>query len=120
MKEFTVRPAYTKPELPLIEFRGDHRADGFPSVLRILESALQGLSVTGTSPTPDDFLWVCQYAGGCFEISDDWGGLFITPLTNTAVVVEEVAAALVCSGLFKRVTWWVPNIAFNPDAFGAG
>ncbi len=106
MEEFAVRPAYGTPGIPLIEFRGDHRSVEFPSVHLILDKELPGLSVSGSQPSPDDFVWACTYDGGSFEISDDWGGLFIIPRSNPSVVSEQVAFALARSGRFKRVSWW--------------
>lgn len=105
MEEFAVRPEYRTPELSLIEFRGEHRVVGFPSVVLILEQQLEGFVANGSWPSPDEFLWACEYSGGRFEISDDWGGLFIIPVNNTQTVIEDVAAALVRSELFKRVAW---------------
>jgi hypothetical protein len=106
MEEFCVRPAYGKPDLPLIEFRGMHRAPEFPPVLRLLSSQLPSFRSVGGLPALDDFLWNCEYTGGSFELSDDWGGLFIIPLEQPAEVARDVAAALERTGYFKRVPWW--------------
>jgi hypothetical protein len=103
MEKFRVRPAYNTPGLLLIEFCGDHRADYFPSVLKLLATQLQELSYTGSWPSPDDFLWECAYTGGTFELSDDWGGLFIIPRSNFDQVVADVSSALERSGLFQSM-----------------
>lgn len=110
MEEFCVRAAYNQPELSLIEFRGDHRSGSFPPVFAILEAALPELSVAASWPAPDDFLWTCSYPRGVFEISDDWGGLFIIPLSDPAQVVDELAQVLERSGYFKRVVWWAAEL----------
>jgi hypothetical protein len=102
MEEFRVRPGYGTPSLMLIEFHGDHRAEGFPPVLRLLEGQLSEFSCTASWPAPDDFLWECVYAGGTFELSDDWGGLFILPTSNNGQVVADVSSALEASGQFRR------------------
>lgn len=97
-----IRPAYVSGE-PLIEFRGDHRAESFPQVLRILNERLPALIVSGSEPIPDDFIWSCSYKTGEFEVSDDWGGLFILPKSEHGKVVEEIGAALEASGQFRRI-----------------
>lgn len=99
MYAFIVRPGFSSGE-PLIEFRGDHRASTFPSILRILESRLADFSAQGSEPAPDDFLWEVSYSGGTFEVSNDWGGLFILPRTNSQNVISDVSSALISSGVF--------------------
>jgi hypothetical protein len=101
MEEFVVRPAYVSGK-PLIEFRGDHRSDSFPNVLALLERSLPEFQAQGSSPAPDDFVWVCSFSAGRFELLDDWGGLFVVPLTEVERVVYAVAAVLERSGAFRR------------------
>ena len=101
MEEFVVRPAYASGK-PLIEFRGDHRSDSFPNVLALLERSLPEFQVQGSNPAPDDFVSVCSFSEGRFELSDDWGGLFVIPLTEVERVVSAVADVLERSGAFRR------------------
>ncbi len=101
MEEFVVRPAYVSGQ-PLIEFRGDHRSDSFPNVLALLERCLSEFQAQGSNPAPDDFVWVCSFSEGRFELSDDWGGLFIIPLSEAERVVSAVADVLERSGAFRR------------------
>ena len=101
MEEFVVRPAYVSGK-PLIEFRGDHRSDSFPKVLALLERFLPEFQAQGSNPAPDDFVWVCSFSEGQFELSDDWGGLFVIPLTEAERVVSAVADVLERSGAFRR------------------
>jgi len=102
MEHFIVRPMLDGSGQPLIEFRGAHRSENFPKILTLLERHLPGFKATGSSPAPDDFLWSCTYASGTFELSDDWGGLFILPRSNHAHVVGDVSVALESSGQFCR------------------
>jgi hypothetical protein len=101
--EFVVRPGHDDAARPLIEFRGDHRADGYPLLLRHLASALPGLEAATAPDFTDDHLWDCRFEGGAFEVSDDWGGLFIHATSDHARVIEAIAAALERSGAFRRV-----------------
>lgn len=103
MNQFVVRPALDGSGGLILEFLGDHRAEGFPSVMSILDRQLSGFMASGSEPAPDDFLWVCSYLGGSFEISDDGCGLFILPRSHHAVVLADVTAALMKSGVFERV-----------------
>jgi hypothetical protein len=98
-----VRPGYDEAAQPLIEFRGDHRADDYPRVMRVLASALPALEATAQPDLTDDYLWECRFEGGEFEVSDDWGGLFILARRDHARVIEAIAAALERSGAFRRV-----------------
>ncbi|RDI96825.1 hypothetical protein DVT68_19930 [Dyella solisilvae] len=104
MEQFVVRSAVASSDRPTLKFLGDHRAPGFPGVLAILEGRLSGFRTSGSWPAPDDFLWTCSYDGGSFELSDDWGGLFILPLSAAERVLDEVSEALVASGSFERTT----------------
>jgi hypothetical protein len=103
MNQFALRSAIGGSGGPVLKFLGDHRASGFPRVLAILESQLPGFRASGSWPTPDDFLWTCSYDGGSFELSDDWGGLFILPVSDAERVLAEVSEALVASGSFERM-----------------
>ncbi len=100
--DFKVRPGFDAAAHPLIEFLGDHRAPGFPSVLDTLRDHLPAFEADGHSPVPDDFLWNCRFDGGTFEMADDWAGLFIHADTGHERVIEAVADALVRSGVFRR------------------
>ena len=100
MHTFIIRPGYSTGE-PLIEFCGDHRATDFPSVIHLLGQQLANFSAKGSEPAPDDFLWSISYSGGEFEVSNDWGGLFILPKGNCTKVIADVSAALVASGAFS-------------------
>lgn len=102
MNKFRVRPGYGTANLMLVEFSGDHRAEGFPPVLKLLEGQLAEFSYADSWPAPDTFLWECVYVGGSFELSDDWGGLFIIPTFNNDQVVADVSSALEASGQFCR------------------
>jgi len=99
---FVIRPDYSAGK-PLIEFRGNHRAPDFPSVLRLLEQALPGFNAKGEEPCPDEFVWTISYTGGEFELCDDWGGLFVLPRSNHDAVIADVSAALIVSGSFQHV-----------------
>jgi hypothetical protein len=101
--EFVVRPGFDEAAQPLIEFQGDHRADGFPPMLRLLASTLLGLEATAQPNFTDDHLWDCRFEGGEFEVSDDWGGLFILARRDHARVIEAIASALERTGVFRRV-----------------
>lgn len=101
MEQFVIRPGYANGE-PLIEFAGDHRSASFPQVLGLLEAQLPSFCAQGGSPAPDDYLWVCSYEGGQFELSDDWCSLFVLPTTDPGRVVERVAQALEATGQFQR------------------
>lgn len=103
MNQFVVRPALDGSGRLILEFLGDHRSEHFPSVMLILDRRLHGFIASGSEPAPDDFLWTCSYAGGSFEISDDWCGLFILPRTHHGAVLADVTAALMASGVFERV-----------------
>ena len=72
-------------------------------MIACLRAELEGFDVVGSEAVLDDFVSRCRYAGGEFEISDDWGGLFIIPRANHSSVVEDLAAALVRSGSFERI-----------------
>lgn len=104
MEKFVVRPALDGSGKPLIEFLGNHRSENFPSVLTLLERELPEFTARGENPVLDDFIWKCTFAEGSFELSDDWGGLFVLPEENPENVVVVVAAALERSGHFCRVT----------------
>lgn len=101
--EFKVRPSLDGSGRPLIEFLGDHRAPGFPSVLLALGQGLPAFESEGHWPAPDDFLWQCRFDGGAFEVSEDWAGRFIIADDDAHRVIELVADALVRSGHFRRV-----------------
>ena len=102
MEEFVVRPAHVSGQ-SLIEFLGDHRSDGYPKVLSLLERLLPGFQAQGNNPALDDLVWTCSFSTGRFELSDDWGGLFVIPLAEPEQVVSIVAEALERSGAFRRV-----------------
>lgn len=98
---FVVRPACVSGE-PLIEFRGDHRAEGFPYVLGLLEKALPGFAATADPAVGEDVAWRCRFDGGRFELCDDWGGLFVHAQGDADRMVEAIAGVLVATGLFRR------------------
>lgn len=100
--EFKVRPGFDATARPLIEFLGDHRAPGFPSVLDALRDHLPAFEADGHSPVPDDVVWQCRFDGGAFELCEDWAGLFIHAGAKHDRVIEAVAGALVRSGRFRR------------------
>jgi len=101
--EFVVRPGYGPGAHPLIEFRGDHRADGYPPMLQLLQSTLPGPQVTGDSNLCDDHVRGCRFEGGAFEVSDDWGGLFTLARRDHVRVIEAIAEALERTGVFRRI-----------------
>jgi len=70
----------------------------------LLERELPAFDWRAQTPVTDDFIWNCTYAGGSFELSDDWGGLFILPRERPDQVVAVVAAALERTGWFCRQT----------------
>ena len=98
-----MRPGYDEAAQPLIEFRGDHRADAYPPMLRLLATTLPGLQVTAQPDFTDDVVHDCLFDGGEFEVSDDWGGLFILARRDHARVIQAIAAALERTGDFRRV-----------------
>jgi hypothetical protein len=100
---FVVRPGYDAAALPLIEFQGDHRADDYPPMLHLLASTLPGLQATAQPNFADEYLWDCRFDGGAFEVSDDWGGLFILAKADHERVIAAVAQALERTGEFRRV-----------------
>jgi len=94
-----------------IEILGDHRSGGFPNVRVLLRDALIATEsppppsfaeVVRTSMLIDRFISFWTYPGGAYEIDDDDGGLFVTPL-HGAEVGADVAAALIRSGQFVGV-----------------
>lgn len=101
MEHFVIRPGHGSGE-PLIEFLGDHRSASFPKVLTLLGQQLPSFCAQGDSPAPDDFVWECSYEAGRFELSDDWYGLFILPVTDPGRVTAQVAQALEATGQFQR------------------
>ena len=68
----------------------------------LLQRSLPEFQAQGDNPVLDDFVWVCSFSGGRFELSDDLGGLFVVPLTEAEGVVSAVADALERSGAFRR------------------
>ena len=102
MNSFFIRPGY-KSDFDLIEFNGDHRADGFPDVFYILKNDLKPTKVSMEDYVTDDYVWVIEIESGIFELNDDWGGLFIIPKTNHKNVIDQVSRALVSSGSFKEI-----------------
>ncbi|WP_223904440.1 hypothetical protein [Rhodoferax lithotrophicus] len=103
MEEFVIRPALDGSGRPLIEFHGDHRSEKFPKVLSLLQQWLPEFRAHAEPPVCDDFIWKCSFSGGEFDLSDDWGGLFVIPKEQSEDVVSTVAAALENSGVFRRV-----------------
>ena len=99
---FIVRPCLDDCGRPLIEFRGDHRAAGYPDVLALLDATLPGFAASLEPPVVDDFVWRCRFDGGEFELTDEGAGLFILPLADAHRVMETVAAALAGTGTFRR------------------
>lgn len=87
-------------------------------MLTVLERELPGFKAYGEDPVLDDFIWKCTFAEGSFEISDDWGGLFILPKEFPDRVVTAVAAALERSGYFRNITDVLPNPTFQRTAYG--
>jgi hypothetical protein len=70
----------------------------------LLKKAL-GAVVVGRGPAdPDERVWVMSYPGVRFEVSDEWGGLFVLPVADHPRVAEDVARALEASGLFIRAS----------------
>ncbi len=100
--EFVVRPSLDGSDRPLIEFRGDHRSDAYPDVLALLASSLPGFAASAGQPVLDDVVWHCAFAGGQFQLCDEWGGLFVSASSDHQHVIEAVAAALVHTGEFRR------------------
>ncbi len=101
--EFIVRPGFDAAARPLIEFLGDHRAPGFPSIVHVLQDELPAFEADGHRPIPDDILWQCRFDGGTFEIDEHWAGLFILAEVDADRVIETVADTLVRSGRFRRL-----------------
>jgi hypothetical protein len=50
----------------------------------------------------DHFISYWVYAGGSYEIDDDWGGLFVLPKENNSKVASDVEQALLRTGLFVK------------------
>jgi hypothetical protein len=97
-----VRPCLDGSGSPLIEFLGNHCADGYPSLLALLDRALPGFAATAEQPMPEDFVWQCRFDGGEFELSEDWAGLFILPKDDADRVMALVADTLVQTGQFRH------------------
>lgn len=55
-----------------------------------------------TDALMDHFISYWVYAGGSFEIDDDWCGLFVLPQENNSRVASDVEQALLGSGLFVK------------------
>lgn len=102
MNSFFIRPAYGS-EFDLIEFTGDHRSDDFPDVFYLLKCALNPTKITVEYFVTDDYVWEIEFESGIFELSDDWGGLFIIPKSNHKNVIEDISKALVFSGYFNKI-----------------
>lgn len=104
---FRVRPVFHGSDL-LIEIMDDHRAEGFPSVDVVLRDALRAtkaphpdkLDNPSIALSQDRFFSFWTYAGGAYEIDDDWGGLFVTAEKNNRAVIADVERALVATGQF--------------------
>lgn len=105
---FRVRPGYQSENL-LVEMLGDHRGVGFPDVAVILSGALQA----ERQPHPerldrievgavDRFISYWVYAGGAYEIDDDWGGLFISAAEKNRIVLSDIEQALLATGQFVK------------------
>lgn len=104
IEEFVIRPALDESGTPLIEFCGDHREGGFPPVVSLLGQALEGFTCSAELPVLDELVWQCHCPEGAFEVSDDWGGLFVIAKQNHVRVIEAVARALEKSNLFRRAS----------------
>lgn len=102
MNSFFIRPGY-KSEFDLIEFSGDHRLDDFPDVFYILKDALNPTKITIEDFVTDDYVWEVEFENETFELSDDWGGLFIIPKSNHKNVIEQISKVLVFSGYFNKI-----------------
>ena len=104
IEEFVIRPALDGSARPLIEFCGDHREAGYPPVVTLLGQALEGFTCAAELPVLDDFVWQCHCPEGAFEVSDDWGGLFVMAKQDHARVIEAVADALEKTNRFRRAS----------------
>lgn len=102
IEEFVIRPALDGSGRPLIEFCGDHREAGYPSVVTLLSQTLEGFACSAKCPALDEFVWQCHCPEGAFEVSDDWGGLFVIAKQDHARVIEAVASALENTKFFRR------------------
>jgi len=103
-----IRPEYHGERL-LVEFCGDHRANGFPNVSELLQRNLGAVRLQNPkidevtcAVAMDKYIsyWTC--AAGNYEIDDDTWGLFIAAEENNAQVISAVEQVLVHSGFFSR------------------
>jgi hypothetical protein len=106
---FWVRPIYHGDEL-LIEVLGDHRGDGFPSVVEVLREALQAVREAHPDNLDDPCIAMSQdrffsywaYPGGHYEIDDDTWGLFVSAKVGNRAVIADLERALLGSGRFVK------------------
>lgn len=92
----------------LIEFCGDHRAENYPNVSRLLADALGAMSQkhpvfsAETMIATDRYFSYWSYKNGIYEIDDDIWGCFITVPDGNANVIADLEHALTNGGQFVR------------------
>jgi hypothetical protein len=108
MEKFRVRPGYKSKEL-LVEFCGDHRADAFPNIAKILAQALDAkagkhpdLNTTTLAMATDEFISYWTYRNGSYEIDDDVWACFILAPQNNVQIIADIENALLNTGLFVK------------------
>jgi hypothetical protein len=90
----------------LIEFYGDHRAENYPNVSKLLADALGAMPQkhpvfsTETMIATDRYFSYWSYKNGTYEIDDDIWGCSITAPDGSLNVIADLEYALTNSGHF--------------------